>query len=130
MTTTSSSPASYIAGRIGLASLFIVSGAMKALSFNDTAGWMAGAGLPLASTLLALTLVLEIGGGLALAFGIATRWVALAFAAFLVPATLLFHQFWAGDPSGDQLNHFLKNLALLGAMFVVSAYERRTDPVR
>lgn len=113
----------YTVGRIGIASLFIVSGILKAASFSDTAAWMSSSGLPFASALLVATLALEIGGGFALAAGIRTRMVAVAFAAFLVPATLLFHQFWAvsGEASAEQLNHFLKNFALLGAMLVLAA---------
>lgn len=44
--------------------------------------------------------------------------------AFLVPATLIAHDFWAasGDFRQAQLVGFLKNLAILGALGVVAAH--------
>jgi putative oxidoreductase len=40
-----------------------------------------------------------------------------------VPATLIFHNFWAVDPAQyqNQFNHFMKNLAIIGALVYVMA---------
>lgn len=84
------------------------SGTGKLLGFAGVVAWMNAAGIPAAGLLLVLTILLEIGGGLALAV-------------FLVPVTLIFHGFWHADAAEfqNQLNHFLKNLAILGAMFAI-----------
>lgn len=103
--------------------LFVVAGWNKIGGFDYVAGWMASMGLPAASFLLVLTIVLEIGAGLMLVTGIKTRWAALALAAFLIPTTLIFHAFWSVDATQyqDQLTAFLKNLAIFGATLMIAA---------
>jgi putative oxidoreductase len=117
----------YPAGRALVGSLFVVSGINKALAFSYVAGWMASMGLPLAGLLLAATIALEVGGGLALISGFQARWASLALALFLVPVTLIFHGFWSAGAAEfqNQLNHFLKNVAILGAMLVMFDIERQ-----
>jgi putative oxidoreductase len=117
----------YPTGRALVGLLFVVSGIGKILGFAGVAGWMAGMGLPLASLLLAATIALEIGGGLALATGFQARWASLGLALFLVPVTLIFHAFWSAGAAEfqNQLNHFLKNVAILGAMLVIFEIERQ-----
>jgi putative oxidoreductase len=103
-----------------LGSIFLISGALKI-----TAAWMASAGLPLASVLLVMTIAIEIGGGLTLITGWNARWGALALALFLIPVSLIFHGFWSADAANfqNQLNHFLKNVSILGGMLTVFALE-------
>lgn len=52
--------------------------------------------------------------------GVRLRYVALALAAFLVPATLIFHVPQIGDPGAgsEQLIHTLKNLAIIGGLLL------------
>lgn len=47
------------------------------------------------------------------------RWAALKLIMFLVPATLQFRNFWTypGPQELNQFHHFVKNLAVLGAIF-------------
>lgn len=115
----------YPIGRAFLGAIFLISGALKIGSFAGTAAWMASAGLPLASLLLVLTIMIEIGGGLTLITGWQSRWGALALAVFLMPVTLVFHGFWSADAANfqNQLNHFLKNISILGGMLVVFSLE-------
>jgi putative oxidoreductase len=117
----------YPVGRALVGLLFVVSGINKILGFSYVAGWMASMGLPLASLLLAATIVLEVGGGLALITGFQARWASLGLALFLVPVTLIFHAFWSAGAAEfqNQLNHFLKNVAILGAMLVLFNAERQ-----
>ena len=114
-------------GRALVGSLGRASGIGKILGFAGVAGWMASMGLPFASLLLAATIALEVGGGLALATGFQARWASLALALFLVPVTLIFHAFWGAGAAEfqNQLNHFLKNVAILGAMLVIFDIERQ-----
>ena len=120
----------YPVGRALAGVLFVVSGIGKVLGFAGVAAWMNGAGIPAAGLLLVLTILLEIGGGLALVTGFQARIAALALALFLVPVTLIFHGFWHADAAEfqNQLNHFLKNVAILGAMLAIVNTEtlRRT----
>jgi putative oxidoreductase len=113
-----------LAARILLAQLFILSGVAKIGGFAGTAAFMAGVGLPAAHILLSLTIALEIGGGLLLIAGWQTRWVAAAFCGFIFLTAIIVHPFWNSDAAVflSQLNHFMKNLALMGGMLYVMAY--------
>ena len=115
----------YPIGRALAGVLFVVSGIGKVLGFAGVAAWMNGAGIPAAGLLLVLTILLEVGGGLALITGFQARLAAGALALFLVPVTLIFHGFWYADAAEfqNQLNHFLKNLAILGGMLAIVAAE-------
>ena len=113
-----------LAGRIMLALIFLISGYAKIGGFEGTAGYMASKGIPLAQIALALTIIIEIGGGVMLVIGWKARWAALALFLLLIPATLIFHNFWAADAADfqNQLNHFLKNVCILGGMLYIMAF--------
>ena len=113
-----------LAGRILLAVPFVVSGYGKIGAFAATAAVMAGKGLPLADVLLALAIVIELGGGLALVIGWMTRWAALAIIVFTVVATLVFHNFWAvpADQALMQQISFMKNLSIIGGLLLLVAF--------
>ncbi len=110
-------------GRALVGVLFLVSGALKIGKFAGVAAGLASKGLPLPEVMTALVIALEIAGGLALVFGWRVREAALALALFCIPATLLFHAFWSVDAAafGNQLNHFLKNVAIVGALLVIAS---------
>ncbi len=116
-------PALHATGRILLAVLFVASGVQKIFAFDSVAAWMSSAGLPFASAALVLTIVLEVAGGLAFALGLGARLLAWTLAAFVVVASIVFHAFWSvpADQFGDQLTHFLKNLAIAGGLLMVVA---------
>lgn len=111
----------YPVGRASLGALFFISGIYKILGFSGVAGWMASSGVPAASLLLAVTIVIEVAGGLMLITGFRARLAAIVIALFLVPVTIVFHGFWSADAAGfqNQLTQFLKNLAIFGGMLLV-----------
>lgn len=116
----------YPIGRALIGVLFAVSGINKILGFSYVAGWMASSGLPMANLLLAVTILLEVGGGLLLISGIQAGLAAAALALFLVPVTAIFHAFWSADAASfqGQLTHFLKNVAVFGGLLMVYSTER------
>lgn len=122
----------YPIGRALAGLLFLVSGINKILGFSYVAGWMSSSGLPAAGVLLTLTILLEVGAGLALITGFQARFGAAALALFLVPVTLIFHGFWHADAAElqNQLNHFMKNVAILGGMLVVFGIEQQRHKAR
>ena len=124
MSTQTSNNGIALAGRILLALIFILSGLSKIGGFAGTAGYIASKGVPMASLVAALTIVVEVGGGLALATGFLARWAALALAVFTVLAALIFHNFWAvpADQAMNQNIHFMKNIAIAGGMLMVFAF--------
>jgi putative oxidoreductase len=113
-----------LVGRILITLLFLKSGFEKIAGFSTVAGFMASIGMPAAEILLIGAVVFEIAGALMVLLGWHARWGALMLAVFVVPATLIFHNFWAVDAAqySNQVNHFMKNLSILGALvFIMGA---------
>ena len=112
-----------VAGRILLALMFVMAGFSKLRNIAGTAGYIASAGLPMATALAWATGLFEVAAGLALAVGFYTRWAALLLGLFTLLASVLFHKFWAvpADQQFMQQLMFMKNLAVAGGMFIVAA---------
>lgn len=112
---------SLMLGRMALGALFFISGTAKIGRFAGVAGFMASKGLPAAEVLLAATIALEIVAGLALIAGWRVRYAAWTLLGFTALATGIFHAFWAADAATfqNQLNHFLKNIAVMGGLLLV-----------
>jgi putative oxidoreductase len=74
--------------------------------------------------LAAISVVIEVGGGLAILAGWKTRWVALAYIAFLAVISPIFHNFWAAPPDEvlDQQINFMKNMSILGGVALLLAF--------
>jgi putative oxidoreductase len=111
------------AGRALLASLFIAAGLMffRRPDFAFAESVIAGHGLPYARILLICTIFIQIGCGGMMLVNWHARWAALTLLVWLIPATMLFHAFWAAPPEqvADQTIHFLKNVAVAGALLLV-----------
>jgi len=84
---------------------------------------MAKMGMPMADLLLVGAIVCEFGGAIMVLLGWNACLGALLLIVFTVPATLIFHNFWAVDPAQyqNQFNHFMKNLAIIGGLAYVMA---------
>jgi putative oxidoreductase len=114
-------PLAPLAGRILLATIFILSGLTKFTDWQGTANYMTSHGVPLVPVLLPLAAIVELAGGLAVLLGSQGRLAALTLFMFLIPTTLVFHGFWAyeGAEYTNQLHHFLKNLAIMGGLALI-----------
>jgi putative oxidoreductase len=108
-----------LAARLLIASLFIVFGFEKITGYASSAAYMEAYGLP--GFLLPLAIVAELGGGLAILFGVFSRWAALALAGFCIVTALVFHTAWSGDGGQGQFINFMKNLALAGGLLLLAA---------
>ena len=110
-------------GRFLLALMFVMAGFSKIAGFAGTVGYIQSKGLPAAQVLAALTVVLEIGGGLMLMAGFHARWAALALALFTLLASVLFHNFWAMPAEQQMMQQlmFMKNLSVVGGLLLVAA---------
>src|SRR5712691_4348510 len=102
-----------VAGRFLIALIFLLSGIGKIAGFAQTAGFMAGKGLPMAEVLLVLSIVIEIGAALMLIVGWQARLGAAALFLWMIPVTLVFHNFWAAPADQQQIEmvNFLKNVS-------------------
>lgn len=113
-----------VTGRILLAFIFIMAGYSKIGGFAGTAGYIASKGLPLPDVLTALTILVELGGGIMLAIGWNARWAAAALAGFSVLAAILFHAPWEAAEAAVKMESimFMKNFAIAGGLIMVVAY--------
>ncbi|AMO97708.1 SURF4 family protein [Collimonas fungivorans] len=119
------SPTLYRIGRVLLASLFVISGLLKITAFSGVVGYMSSLGIPFATFAVLITILVEVGGGLAIMTGWNARPAAIIVALFTVGATLSAHRFWQADPASmqNQLNHFLKNISIIGALLMLAAVD-------
>ena len=111
---------------------------------SETIAYATASGVPLASLAVPASGILALLGALSIALGYKARWGAIALVAFLVPVTVMMHNFWTvTDPTMHQMQMvmFLKNIALIGGAltFVVhgagalsldARLERRTTVAR
>lgn len=111
-------------GRILLSAIFLVSGFGKIGDWSGTAGYMTAQGMPAVPFFLFMAIVFELAGGVSILIGFKARWGALMLIVFLIPATLIFHAFWAVEPDEFrmQMINFLKNLAIMGGLLQILAH--------
>jgi putative oxidoreductase len=116
-------PQLMLVGRLLLALLFIVAGINKIAGYAGTVGYFTKLGMPMPEAMVWLSVLVELGGGALLIAGWQTRRVAWLLVAFTVVATFMGHRFWQADPAQymNQLNHFLKNVAIIGGLLYVAA---------
>jgi len=106
-------------GRLLMAAIFVFSAVGKMGAPAMTKGYIAAMGLPFPDLLFVLSIIVELGGGLLLAFGLGTRATALGLAGFSIVTGLVFHHA-IGDQ--NEMFHFLKNLAMAGGLLQVVAF--------
>ncbi|MEI7728782.1 MAG: DoxX family protein [Verrucomicrobiota bacterium] len=108
--------------RILLSLIFILSGFGKIGDWSGTTKYMASKGMVAIPFFLAMAILCELGGGLSVLFGYKARFGALVLICFLVPVSLIFHNFWSfsGMEQRMQMIHFLKNLAIMGGLLLVA----------
>jgi putative oxidoreductase len=117
-------PKTALVGRVLVAAIFLVSGFAKLTNVGETAAHMSGVGIPMAETLAVVAGLAEILGALAIGFGFLTRPGAIGLILFMIPTTLLFHNFWAfeGAEQKMQMIRFLKNLTIIGGLSLLVAH--------
>lgn len=108
-------------GRLLLSLIFLMSGANKIYNWSQTVDQMEGEGMVAVGFFLVMAIILELGGSLSVLFGMKARLGAAALIVFLVPVTLIFHDFWQykDEVRMEQMIHLMKNLAIMGGLLVV-----------
>jgi uncharacterized membrane protein YphA (DoxX/SURF4 family) len=137
-------PAFVTFGRVLFAVLFIYSGATKLFGIQAAADAIAAKVVlpamlaPYTSQLETMTgmttpqlLAIAIGSfeiisGLMIALNFGARFFAILLIFFVVAATFYFHDFWNQTPpeNGKTLVDALKNLSIIGALFMIAGYGR------
>jgi putative oxidoreductase len=108
-----------VVGRVALGTIFVVSALGKLAAWRGVVAYAGSKGVP--QILLPIATALELFGGVSVVLGFRARWGALALLIFLVPVTLVFHNFWAVGAEQQQMEmtNFLKNLAIGGGLLIV-----------
>jgi|SRR6266404_2664670 putative oxidoreductase len=110
-------------GRFFFALIFLMSGPNH---FSpQTIAYAASQGVPLASIAVPLSGIIAMAGGLSILLGYRAKIGAWLIVLFLVPVTLMMHNFWTmHDPTTAQMNMimFMKNMAMLGGALLISQF--------
>jgi uncharacterized membrane protein YphA (DoxX/SURF4 family) len=137
-------PAFIVVGRVLFAVLFIVAGASKLFDIASTAEYISAKiiipaalmpyatqvetmlGMSMPQLLALLTGVLEVICGLMIAFNLGIRFFTFVLIVFVATASFYFHDFWnqGGGEARNNMVHFLKNIAIIGALLMMFGYGR------
>ena len=113
-----------ILGRVLLGLYFLLPGISKISEFDKMVAYMTQHGVPLVKPLLVLTILLEVGGGLALIVGWKTKYAAFLLAGLTLLISVFMHDFWKAYEGGDQgheMQNFIKNLAIFAGLLILAA---------
>jgi putative oxidoreductase len=137
-------PAFITFGRVLFAVLFIYSGATKLFAIQSTSEFIsAKVAIPALLTpytsqletmtgmstpqMLAIAVgAFEVISGLMIALNFGARFFAILLVFFVAAATFYFHDFWNQPPpeNAKTLVEALKNLSIIGALFMIAGYGR------
>jgi len=137
-------PAFITFGRVLFAVLFIYTGATKLFGIQQTADFIASkvtipalaapytsqletmTGMPMPQLLAISVGAFEIIAGLMIAVNFGARFFAILLIIFVLMATFYFHDFWnqAAPDNAKTLIDALKNLSIIGGLFMIAGYGR------
>ncbi len=111
-------------GRIMLSSIFLLSAFWKISNPPGTAQILDSVNMPLVPVALVVAVLVELFGALAILTGFKCRIGAMFLFVYLIPVTLIFHNFWDAP---IQLEHtqtiqFMKNLAIMGGLLMLALF--------
>lgn len=89
------------------------------------AEYAASHGVPMPNILVPISGVMALVGGLSILTGFKARFGAWLIVLFLIPVTLMMHNFWAVEDSISaslQQTMFFKNLAMLGGALIITQF--------
>jgi putative oxidoreductase len=137
-------PAFITFGRVLFAVLFIYAGATKLFAIQPTADTIAAkvtfpaavapytqqvetlTGMPTPQVLAIAAGAFQIIAGLMIAVNFGARFFAILLIIFVAASTYYFHDFWNQAPpdNGRTLIDALKNLSIIGGLFMIAGYGR------
>ena len=119
--------ATYLLGRMIFGGYFLYSGIHHFQESEAMAQYTASKGVPAPELAVKATGAALIVGGASVLLGLKREWGAAAIAGFLVGVSPMMHDFWKQeDPQQrqNQMAHFGKNMALLGASLALMGLEK------
>jgi putative oxidoreductase len=142
-------PAFVTFGRVLLAVFFIVSGAQKLFDMAGTAQLISDkvvipamaatytsqlegmTGMTMPQMLAIAAGVLELLGGVLVALNFGARFFAILLILFMIAGTFYYNDFWnqTGVDARNNMIHALKNLSIIGGLFIVAGLGRTSRVV-
>lgn len=117
----------FLLGRVLLGSFFTYYGVNHFLETAAMAQYAASKGVPQPELAVLVSGALIVVGGLSVLFGMWPQIGAACLALFLIGVTPIMHNFWdVADPMlrMNETAHFMKNVALLGGVLMMSGVPR------
>jgi len=114
----------FLVGRVLFGGFFLFSSLNHFMNAGAMSGYAASKGVPLATAAVLFTGLLLFVGGISVLLGYMPKVGLGALVLFLVPVTLMMHNFWALDDPQQrmtEMGNFMKNLALLGGALALTA---------
>lgn len=114
----------FLAGRLIFGGFFVVSGLRHFIQLPAMAAYAGSKRVPAPQLAVLGSGLLAVLGGLSVALGAWPRCGVVLLVVFLVPVSLMMHNYWAdSDPQSREFNQvqFMKNLALMGAALMLLA---------
>jgi len=111
----------FFAGRILFSVFFIKGGASNLLNLERLTSYTASRGVPMPEIAVIVTSIMLLLGGISILTGFYPKIGAYLLIAFLIPVTIIIHDFWnIDDPAAGsrQLSSFLRNITYAGGCFV------------
>jgi putative oxidoreductase len=110
--------------RITMGILFIIPAVRQITTYAGSVKYFASLGFPAPEAMVVLAVVIEILAGVMIILGWKTRWAAWLLVLYVIVATAMAHRFWQFPEAQqfNQLNHFLKNLAVIGGLLYIITF--------
>ena len=111
-------------GRLLVGTMFMVSVVVLMGQFHRVIDLMGARGIPFAAPLLILIISLWLIGAVSIISGYKIREASICLFVVLIPVTLTIHNPWNADAAHfqNELNHFLKNMAILGGLLYLATF--------
>jgi putative oxidoreductase len=100
--------------RLLISTIFVTSAISKSFGWEGNVQYMTSKHLTHVTTLLVAALIIEALGSLNLIFGFGARIAASVMFLYLIPVTVLLHDFMS--------TQFEKNLGIMGGLLMIAAY--------
>ena len=113
----------FLVGRIFVGVFFLMNGFNHFMKYNMMKGYASSKNVPAAGLAVVVSGLLLVLGGASILLGVWPTVGVVLLLVFLVPTTLMMHNFWAvGEQEKmNQMIQFMKNTALVGFLLMILA---------
>lgn len=111
-------------GRALLGIYFILPGVSKITGYEGTVAYMTEHNVPMIDVLLPLTILIQIGVGLAIVVGYKGQIAAFVLAGLTLVISIYMHNFWdmeEGLARSHETQNFFKNLGIMAGLLVMAS---------